>query len=102
MGSKIFSVRLSEKDYEVIQKKASKANLSMGGYMVTAALGKEIIRIEGLDAVIRELKGIGRNLNQITMLCNTGKIKAIGLTDIKQQFTVANELLESLGRRSIK
>ena len=44
-------------------------------YLTTCALGKEIVRIEGLDDLLSELKAQGRNLNQLTTLANMGQKK---------------------------
>jgi len=91
----MFSFRLSESDYLKIQNRAEKARLSMTAYLTTTALGKEIIVVDGLDNVIAELKGIGRNLNQLTTLCNMGKIQALELAEIKSRF---GAVVESVSR----
>ena len=93
--SKMFCFRLSEKDYLSIQHKADKAKLNMTAYITTSALNKPITVIDGLEKVINELKAIGRNLNQLTTLCNMGKIQALELAEIKQQFGV---IVESIAR----
>ena len=84
--SKMFSFRISEKDYLSIQHKAERANLTMTAFITTAALGKKIIVVDSLDTFIAELKAIGRNLNQLTALCNMGKIRCLELGDVKGQF----------------
>ena len=82
--SKMFSFRISEKDYFTIQSKAAKAKLSMTAFITNSALDKKITVIDGLGETARELKGIGRNLNQLTTLCNMGKIRNIDLSDTKE------------------
>lgn len=84
--SKMFCFRLSEKDCLSIQHKAEKAKLNMTAYITTSSLNKQIVVIEGLDNFITELKSIGRNLNQLTTLCNMGKIQSVGLAEIKERF----------------
>jgi len=93
--SKMFCFRLSEADYLRIHSKAEKAKLSMSAFILSAALGKEIIVVEGLDKAVGELKAIGRNLNQLTTLCNMGKVKALELAEIKRQF---GEVVDSITR----
>ena len=39
-------------------------------FITASALNKRITVIEGLDGVLKEQKAIGRNLNQLTTLCN--------------------------------
>lgn len=82
--SKMFSFRISEKDYLTIQRKAAKAKLSMTDFITNSALDKKIAVVNGLGETARELKGIGRNLNQLTTLCNMGKIHSLDLKDTKE------------------
>ena len=58
----------------------------MSAFILSAALDKPIVIIDGLDESITQLKAIGRNLNQLTTLCNMGKIYAPDLAGFKQQF----------------
>ena len=82
----MFCFRLSEQDYLSILRKAAQAKLNMTAYITTSALQKPIVVIDGLEKVIGELKAIGRNLNQLTTLCNMGKIQSLGLADVKERF----------------
>lgn len=50
-------------------------------FVTRSALDKPIIIIDGLDKVLKEQKAIGRNLNQLTMLCNMGKIVCPDLSE---------------------
>ena len=92
----MFCFRLSESDYLRIQSRAEKAKISMSAFILSTALGKEIIIVEGLDKSLAELKAIGRNLNQLTTLCNMGKIQALELSEIKQQFGAVVESISGL------
>ena len=82
--SRMISFRVSEKDYLTIKGKASKAKLNISAFVTNAALDKRITMVEGLNETARELKGIGRNLNQLTTLCNMGKIQSLDLNDVKE------------------
>jgi len=68
----------------------------MSAFILSTALGKEIIIVEGLEKSLAELKAIGRNLNQLTTLCNMGKIQALELAEIKRQFGAVVEAVTSL------
>lgn len=46
-----------------------------------------------------ELKRIGNNLNQLTRLCNEGKINAIGLEDLKSEVSKIWQLLNLLTQK---
>jgi len=92
----MFCFRLSEADYLRIQRRAEKAKLSVSAFVLSTALGKEIIIVEGLEKSLAELKAIGRNLNQLTILCNMGKIQALELAEIKRQFGAVVESIAGL------
>jgi hypothetical protein len=40
-----------------------------------------------LEDVLKEQKAIGRNINQLTALCNMGKIICPDLQELKKQYT---------------
>ena len=79
-------MRFSEYDFERIKQNADKARMDMTGYITKSALNKQIIVVDGLAQIIVELKGIGRNLNQLTTLCNMGKIRCPDLAEVKHGF----------------
>lgn len=58
----------------------------MTAFITASALGKNITVVDGLDKVLAELKAIGKNLNQLTTLCNMGRITCLDLTEIKSSF----------------
>lgn len=73
--SEIITLRVTPRTKEAIREKAKVAGLTVTNYLCYSALGKEIVRVEGLDKVLSELKAQGRNLNQLTTLANMGKLK---------------------------
>lgn len=89
-------MRFSEGDYNKIKVKAQKARLDMTKYITTSALDEKIIIVDGLDEMIKSLKGIGRNMNQLTTLCNMGKIQCLDLKEIKSDFNMVFEQLQRL------
>lgn len=96
MKNKKLSIRISESDLEKIHRKSTKAKLSLTDYVTRCCLGKQIFVIDGLDELIRQQKAIGRNLNQLTTLCNMGKVNVINLSEITNQYTETNKLLTDL------
>ena len=73
--------------------------MSFTEFVTTAALKKRITVIDGLDEVLKEQKAIGRNLNQLTTLCNMGRIVCPDLHEVKGQYkTVLTLLNELVGR----
>lgn len=90
------SIRISESDLQKIHNKADKAKLTLTEYITKACLGKQIFVIDGLDEVIHQQKAIGRNLNQITTLCNMGKVTCFNLAVLTNQYAEMNKLLTDL------
>ncbi len=60
-----------------IEQRAASAGMTVTDYLTTCALGKKIVRADGLDAILAELKAQGRNLNQLTTLANMGRVTAV-------------------------
>ena len=92
-------MRFRESDYAAIKKKAEKANMNFTEFVTATALNKPIIVINGLEDVLKEQKSIGRNLNQLTTLCNMGKIVCPDLTELIRQYgEVYSKISELSGR----
>ena len=52
-----------------------------------AAQGKTIYQIDELKPTLHELKAIGRNLNQLTMLAHQGRVTTVNLTAATEALT---------------
>lgn len=87
------AMRFRESDYAAIKKKAEKVNMNFTEFVTAAAMNKPITVINGISDVMKEQKAIGRNINQLTTLCNMGKIVCPDLQELKQQYA---ELLVTL------
>ena len=79
-----FSTRMAAEDREAIKELAKQSRMSMSNYVTDCCLGKQIIIIDGLKEVLRELKGIGNNLNQLVMLVHMDKVRVVALEDVRQ------------------
>ena len=99
MKDKKMSIRISGGQLAMIHQKAAKAGLSLTDYVTRCCLGKQIVVVDGLDGILRELKAIGRNLNRLTLLCNMSRVEIAGLDEIKKQYAVMNERLSELLER---
>ena len=94
----ILTARMTPADKAKITLRARKAHMTVTDYITACALGKEIVRIEGLDAVLTELKAQGRNLNQLSTLANMGRLRAVQLDALIDRYTELCELLSDLSR----
>lgn len=70
--------------------------MKQGDYLLTAALGKTIYRVEELKPMLHELKGIGRNLNQLTILAHKGQISAVSLSEATRALTKTIQVINGL------
>ena len=92
--TEIITARMTPADKKVIHQRARAADMTVTDYLTTCALGKETVRVEGLDALLSELKAQGRNLNQLTTLANMGRLTALRGDDLVQAYT---RLCDALG-----
>jgi hypothetical protein len=65
-------IRMTESDFTRLKKKVEQSGLSQAEYLRQAVLNKRIVSTEGITELIKELKRIGINLNQIARNSNTG------------------------------
>ena len=68
------TIRLSPEQYESIKGRADTAHLSLSSYIRSAAMRHKVTVIDALPEMTRELKGLGRNLNQLTILAHEGRV----------------------------
>ena len=72
--TEIITLRVTPQVKERIRAKAQELHLTVTDYLCLCGLVKRIVRVDGLDQVLSELKAQGRNLNQLTTLANMGKV----------------------------
>ncbi len=95
----MIAMRFRDSDYAAIKEKAEKVNMNFTEFVTVASMNKPITVINGLSDVLKEQKAIGRNINQLTTLCNMGKIVCPDLQELKQQYAeVLTTLNEIVGR----
>ncbi len=80
--TEIVTMRMAPHTKEVLQEKAREADMTLTTYLCICGLGQQIVRVDGLDEVLHELKAQGRNLNQLTTLVNMGKLKVLRGDDL--------------------
>lgn len=82
-----YAFRISATDLDVIKKKSKQSKMTVTDYITQSALGKGIIIIDGLPQIVTELKRIGNNLNQLTMLSHQGVINTVNLDKTEESLT---------------
>lgn len=97
--------RLTPKELEKIEMKASKANMKVSEYLRQTSMSKEIVVIEDLKEFTKELRGIGTNLNQLTILCHQGRITCPNIfttqEKVNQIWQCLNLLMEKTRRNQV-
>lgn len=97
--NKLVALRFRENEYNLIKSKADKANMNFTEFITRSALNKQITVVDGIPEILKEVKAIGRNLNQLTTLCNMGKIICPELSELKEQYSNAVAVLNEIARR---
>lgn len=98
--NKKYSFRVTDDEYEKIEKKIKQSKLSITEFMTKAALNQKIVVIDDLKELVLEVNRIGVNLNQLTKLANQGKIDAGDeLATINEEMVEVWQLLRQLIRK---
>ena len=95
----MIAMRFYESDYAAIKRKAEKAYMNFTEFVSAAGLNKPITVIDGLEDLLKEQKAIGRNLNQLTTLCNMGKIICPDLRELNEQYAEVMTVLNRITGR---
>ena len=96
--TEIITLRVTPRTKERIRAKAQELGLTVTDYLCLCGLGKRIVRVDGLDKVLPELKAQGRNLNQLTTLANMGKSTMVYGDRLAESYQQISEQLRQLLR----
>ena len=96
--TEIITLRVTPQTKDRIRAKAQELSLTVTDYLCLRGLGKKIVRVDGLDKVLSELKAQGRNLNQLTTLANMGKIAVVYGDRLAEGYAQISEQLRQLLR----
>ena len=77
------TVRLSPEELNSIEAKAETAHMALSPYIRACALRHKVVVVEGVKECNSELKAIGRNLNQLTVLAHEGRIQLVNLEGVE-------------------
>ena len=96
--TEIITARLTPSEKSAIQKRARRTGMTVTAYLVQCGLGKKIIQMDGLHEVLSELKAQGRNINQLTMLANMGRISSLQVKDLINAYREIYSSLENIAK----
>ncbi|WP_432401908.1 plasmid mobilization protein [Wukongibacter sp. M2B1] len=83
--TKLITLRVTEKEYQTIKKKATKSGISLSRFVAFSALGKNVVSVNRLPQVAKQLIKIGTNLNQLVTLCHQGRITCPDLSRTRRE-----------------
>ena len=99
--TEIITLRVTPQTKDRIRTKAQELGLTVTDYLCLCGLGKKIVRVDGLDQVLSELKAQGRNLNQLTTLANMGRITAVNVREACALYADIQRSLKTLLERTV-
>ena len=73
---KKLELRLTVEELAAVKKQVEKSGLTQTDFALAAMLNKPINVIPDMPELIRQLKAIGNNLNQIARTANSGQVAA--------------------------
>ena len=77
------TVRFTPEQYESVRARAESAHMAVSTYMRACSMRHKVVVVNGLKDYTRELKAIGRNLNQLTVLAHEGRIQLVNLDGVE-------------------
>ena len=95
----IITARMTPGIKDLICHLAHGAGMTVTDYIITCALGKEIVQVDGLDEILSELKAQGRNLNQLTTLANMGRLTVLRGDELIDKYADVCEAVGKLTRK---
>ena len=96
---KTLTIRLTESEKMMIEKKASKAKLNLTEYIISVSSKSKISVTEDTKPLLLELKRIGNNINQIAMKINSGAVSSYNFAEvINMQRKIYEQMLELVGK----
>lgn len=93
---KKINIRLSEKEKNIIEVKAKKLNMTITKFIISSCLKDKIVIVNELDKVGTELRRIGNNINQLTILANEKITTVIDLKELRMEVNNIWQLLKQL------
>lgn len=101
--SERLNIHITPTDKEIIREKATAIGMDMSNYVTAAAIVKDITVVGDRDefnALVKQVRAVGNNINQLRMLSQFGKISVVNLDEFTQEFISVNEKLDRIIKRT--
>jgi hypothetical protein len=96
--NKTLTIRLTEKEYDAITKRAHRSGMSITNFLVATTEQTQIYVAEDTKPLVTELKRIGNNLNQITAKINAGVFRSYNFQEVIDLQRAIYEEVRRIGR----
>ena len=103
--SERFTIHFTPSDKQTITSKARQYGMSTSAFLTVAATKKDITVIgdrDSFDDLVRQVKIIGNNINQLRMLAQFGKLTVIGLDEFTDGLSEINSQLDKIIKKSVR
>ena len=94
--SQVVAFRVNKAERRQIEGKIRRSGLSQQAYLLRAALEEPICVVGELKPILVELRGWGRNLNQLTVLAHTGRVQTVYLQELTAALSKTYEAVNRL------
>lgn len=81
---------------DCIRRKASAAHMTESEFVRRAAMEQDVVVIDGIEEVLRELRYQGNNLNQLTVMARQGRITQVDYEPFMEVYERVWQMLNSL------
>lgn len=73
--------------------------MSQSDYVTRCCLGRQVVVIEDLKEVTKQLRAIGNNLNRLTVLANMGRVEISNMDGLTQELANVSTALREIQER---
>lgn len=94
--NQVVAFRVTNAERRQINTKVRRSGLSQQAYLLQAALEEPICVVEELKPILAELRGWGRNLNQLTVLAHSGRVQTVYLQELTAALAKTYEAVNCL------
>ena len=94
--NQVVAFRVTNAERRQINTKVRRSGLSQQAYLLQAALEEPICVVEELKPILAELRGWGRNLNQLTVLAHSGRVQTVYLQELTAALAKTYEAVNRL------
>ena len=94
--NQVVAFRVTNAERRQINTKVRRSGLSQQAYLLQVALEEPICVVEELKPILAELRGWGRNLNQLTVLAHSGRVQTVYLQELTAALAKTYEAVNGL------